>query len=162
MKKQVLLFLLVIVPTLSAGSLFAQETYYVQSLKARIMSSPSFKALVIGEASRGTKLTAIGKDGNWIKVQFYGKNGYVPSILVSSYPPMAKQGFIRAEEYEFREGVRRRASTYTSAAAARGLAQDDRRRIGRDEKTDYESLEKIEKLSMTDDDVRRFMEGGNP
>jgi uncharacterized protein YgiM (DUF1202 family) len=142
------------------GAAYALDAYYVQSVKARILSAPSFKASTLGEASKGTKLTAIGKEGSWIKVSFYGKQGYVSSILVSPYPPMARQGLIKADGSELQQGVRRRASTYTSAAAARGLAQDDRRRLGGEEKSDYTGLEKMEAITPSDAEVFRFMEAG--
>lgn len=141
-------------------SAYAQGPYYVQSVKAKIMTSPSFKAIVLGEASKGTKLVAVGKEGNWIKVTYYGQQGYVSSILVSPYPPMARQGLIKADEAELRQGVRRRASTYTSAAAARGLAQDDRRRLSGEERSDYVGLEQLEAITVSDAEVARFMEGG--
>lgn len=144
----------------AAGQAWAQGVMYVQSAKAKVMSAPSFKAASLGEASRGTKLAFIRKEGTWVKVSYYGKEGFVSSILVSPYPPMAKAGMIKAEDTDLQQGVRRRASTYTSAAAARGLAQDDRRRISRDEKADYDGLEKVEAFTVTPDEVARFMEGG--
>ena len=147
---------------LSASAVPAQTTYYVQSAKAKIMSAPSFKAATLGEASRGTKLTFLKKEGTWVKLSYYGKEGYVASILVSPYPPLAQAGMIKAEDTDLQQGVRRRASTYTSAAAARGLAQDDRQRLSRDEKVDYGGLEKVEAFTVSPDEVTRFMEGGKP
>ncbi len=146
----------------SAEGFAATDSYYVQSARAKVMASPSFKAAVLGEASRGTKLSFIGKQGRWIKVSFYGKEGYVPALLVTPHPPLAMRGLIRAEESDFRDSVRRRASTYTSAAAARGLVQDDRRRLGGSEKADFESLEKVEAFDVTEAEVARFLEGGRP
>jgi len=138
----------------------AQEVYYVQSVKAKILSNPSFKASVVGEASRGTRLNAIGKDGSWVKVNYYGKDGYVAAILLSSSPPMAKHTMIKAGDSDFQQGVRRRASTYTSAAAARGLAADDRRRLSGDDKIDYDGLDRIEKFTVSEAELTKFMEGG--
>jgi len=145
---------------LAASSVFAQQNYYVQSLRAKVLSAPSFKASVLGEASRGTKLQAIKKEGRWVKIKFYGKTGYVASLLVTPYPPLARRGLIRAEGGDFQQSVRRRASTYTSAAAARGLAQDDRRRISGQEKSDFDALERVEAFTVSDADVARFMEDG--
>jgi len=138
----------------------AQETFYVQSVKAKVLSAPSFKASVLGEASRGTRLSSIGKDGSWVKVSYYGKDGYVAAILLSAYPPMAKHTMIRAGDADFQQGVRRRASTYTSAAAARGLAADDRRRLGGEEKLDYDGLERVENYVVSNAELTKFMEGG--
>ena len=137
----------------------AQETYYVQSVKAKVLAAPSFKATILGEASRGTRLSSVGKDGSWIKVNYYGKEGYVAAILVSTAPPMAKHTMIKAGDTDFQQGVRRRASTYTSAAAARGLAADDRRRLSGEDKLDYDSLEKVERYAVSDAELTKFMEG---
>lgn len=159
MKRTVLVWMAALF-VLMCGAAYALEPYYVQSVKAKIMTAPSFKAIALGEASKGTKLTAVAKEGSWIKVSYYGQTGYVSSILVSPYPPMARQGLIKAEQSELRQGVRRRASTYTSAAAARGLAQDDRRRLSGEEKSDYVGLEKMEAMTVSDGEIVRFMEGG--
>ncbi len=138
----------------------AQETYYVQSVKAKVHSAPSFKASVLGEASRGTRLNSIGRSGSWLKVSYYGKDGYVAAILVSVSPPMAKHTMIKAGDADFQQGVRRRASTYTSAAAARGLAADDRRRLSGEDRLDYDGLERVEKYTISDAELTKFMEGG--
>ncbi len=135
------------------------EAYYVQSLKAKIMSAPSFKSGVLGEAAKGTRLVSSGREGSWVKVSFKGKDGYVSSMLLSNHAPLERVSMITGEEGVIKQSVRRRASTYTSAAAARGLAADDRRRLSRDEKTDYGALEKIETFTLSADDVARFMEG---
>lgn len=148
------------VVVLSCGAAFAQDVWYVQSTKAKVLAAPSFKASVVGEAGKGAKLKALGREGSWIKVSYYGKEGYVSSILVSPYPPLARQGLIKADESDLQQGVRRRASTYTSAAAARGLAQDDRKRLGGEEKSDYNGLEKMEQFTVSEAEVVRFMEGG--
>jgi hypothetical protein len=142
-----------------AAILWAQDIYFVQSQKARVMSAPSFKGKIMGEAGKGTKLISSGREGSWIKVGFYQKEGYVSSLLLSKYPPMEKQTLIKGNEADLRQSVRRRASTYTSAAAARGLAQDDRRRLSAEEKADYGGLEKMESLSVSSHEVARFMEG---
>lgn len=148
---------------LAAGSLvFAEELYYVQSSKAKVMSAPSFKAVTLGTVVKGHKFTALGKDKNWVKVKYDHQEGYVSSILLSTQPPMQKVGVIKADEGEIKSGVRRRASTYTSAAAARGLTADDRRRMSAEEKTDYDSLEKIEAIALTSEDVLKFQEGMKP
>ncbi|MHB8844665.1 MAG: SH3 domain-containing protein [Nitrospirota bacterium] len=159
MKRSVLMLMAAAI-VLLCGAAYALEPYYVQSVKAKIMTAPSFKATALGEAGRGTKLTAVAKEGSWIKVSYFGQVGYVSSILVSPYPPLARQGLIKAEGAELRQGVRRRASTYTSAAAARGLAQDDRRRLSGEEKSDYVGLETLEAISVSDAEIDRFMEAG--
>ena len=139
---------------------FAQQTYYVQSVKAKVMSEASFKSKLIAEVGRGYKLPGLGKEGTWVKVKYGSMTGFVPSLLVSSTPPLEKQSVIKGEESALQQNVRRRASTYTSAAAARGLAADDRRRLSKEEKVDYESLEQIESVVVSEAEIQKFIEGG--
>jgi hypothetical protein len=159
MKKMFLILMMVVAGVLLTNGLYAQTEYYVQSVKAKVMSGPSFKSGVISEVSRGHKLTSSGREGSWVKVRISDKDGYVSSLLVSPHPPFEKTEVIKGVDAEIKQGVRRRASSYTSAAAARGLAQDDRRRLSREEKIDYESLEKMEAFTLSSDEVSRFMEG---
>jgi hypothetical protein len=159
MKKLFLFFVIVVAGGLMTTMLFAETDYYVQSVKAKVMSGPSFKSGIISEVSRGYKLTSSGREGSWVKVRISDKDGYVSSLLVSTHPPFEKTGIIKGEEADIKQGVRRRASSYTSAAAARGLTQDDRRRLGQEEKIDYDSLERVESFTLSPDEINRFMEG---
>ncbi|MEW6213644.1 MAG: SH3 domain-containing protein [Nitrospirota bacterium] len=143
---------------LCCTSLIAQDVYYVQSLKAKVMSTPSFKSEVLGEVSKGYRFVSTGKEGNWVKVRYNSKDGYVSALLLSNHPPIERQALITGEESEIKESVRRRVSTFASAAAARGLTQEDRKRLSREEEADYESLEEIESFSLSTEEIIRFME----
>ncbi len=158
MKRSISMVLLMVASLCSIAA-SAAETYYVQSLKARIMAAPSFKSEVLGEVVKGTKLVASGRQGSWMKIVFKNKTGYVSSMLVSNHTPIERVSLIRGDEGDIKQSVRRRASTYTSAAAARGLAADDRRRLSKEEKVDYGALEKIEAFTLNADDLTRFREG---
>ncbi len=158
--KKILLFLGAFTAcVLYATVLYAQSVYYVQSVKAKVMSGTSFKSPVLGEVGKGFKFQSSGKQGSWVRVRFKDHDGYISSLVVSTHPPLSRAGVIKAEDSEIKQGVRRRASSYTSAAAARGLAQDDRRRLSKEEKADYDSLEKVESFKLSPDEISRFMEG---
>jgi hypothetical protein len=159
MKKIVVLAVLFLAGIFYSTALYAQNMYYVQSVKAKVMSSTSFKAPVLGEVGKGYKFDASGREGSWVKVKFNDREGYVSSLVLSTHPPFGKTGVIKADDGDIKQGVRRRASSYTSAAAARGLAQDDRRRLSKEEKADYDSLDKIEAFKVTPDELSKFMEG---
>lgn len=157
--KRKLLFMMIALTMLSSTTLYAQTVYYVQSVKAKVMSGPTFKSPVVGEVAKGHKFISSGKEGGWVKVKLEDKEGYVSALLLSTHQPLERVGVISGEETEIKQGVRRRASSYTSAAAARGLAQDDRRRLGREEKADYDSLDQIESFKLSPEEINRFMEG---
>lgn len=159
MKKVLFLFAVPLVLATSVA-LAAQETYYVQSAKAKILNEPSFKSPVVREVQKGQTLIALGKEGNWIKVKIEFETGYVSALVVSKQPPMNRIAMIRAEDQELRQSVRRRASTYSSAAAARGLTQESRRRLSKDEKADYFNLQKVEAITVSREAVEKFLKGG--
>jgi uncharacterized protein YgiM (DUF1202 family) len=159
MKKILVLLVLLMTSVFFATVVSAQGEYYVQSVKAKVMSSASFKSAVVGEVGKGFKFVSPGKDGAWVKVKYNDKEGYVSSLLLSTHPPFDKTTVIKADESDIKQGVRRRASSYTSAAAARGLAQEDRRRLSKEEKADYDSLDKIESFKLSSEEINRFMEG---
>jgi uncharacterized protein YgiM (DUF1202 family) len=158
MRKVIWLVVILGASMVCAAALYAQTVYYVQSVKAKVMSGAAFKSPVIGEVAKGHKFVSSGREGGWIKVSHGGKDGYVSSLLLSTRPPLEKAALIKGEDAEIKQGVRRRASSYTSAAAARGLAADDRRRLSKEEKVDYESLEKMEAFQLSADEINRFME----
>jgi hypothetical protein len=160
MKRNITLFLLatgLLFMTTLAG---AQEVYFVQSAKAKIMKTPSFKGGVVAILQRGHRLQMLAKEGSWIKVDFGAGQGYVAKLLVTNRPPMARLGLIKGDDELLSKNVRRRASTYTSAAAARGLATDDRRRLSAEQEVDYKSLERMEAFTVTEEDLASFQKGG--
>ena len=137
----------------SAGS----NVLYVQSSKAKIMKSPSFKSKVVTTAKRGHKLTVVSKKGRWYEVKSGSKTGWVSRLLVSKRPPLKKVSvFAKANKRIISRKARRRASVMTTAAAARGLAEDDRRRLGAETKNDYAALERVEAINVTEAEVESF------
>ncbi|MBI5889841.1 MAG: SH3 domain-containing protein [Nitrosomonadales bacterium] len=162
MKKHIVLLAVLVANMLYAAAVCAEQFYYVQSVKAKILSAPSFRSKVVAEVGMGQKLDMKGREGIWIKVANGNKEGYVSSLLVSTHPPLQKRGFIKANDAEIKMGVRRRSSAFASAAAARGLTKEDRMRADTEERVDYTALGRMEALSFSDDEVTQFAEGSKP
>lgn len=162
MKRTVMLVVMFVVSVFFSTALYAQTVYYVQSVKAKVMTGPAFKSPVAGEVARGHKFVFSGRQGGWVKVKYKDKEGYVSSLLLSTHPPLEKTVLIKGDDAEIKQGVRRRASSYTSAAAARGLAADDRRRLSSEGTVDYSALEKVEAFTVSSEEVMKFSEGGKP
>lgn len=160
MKKLLLLFAMFAANMLYAAVLRAEPVYYVQSANARIWIGSSFMSKVIADVGKGQMLTSTGQEGRWIKVKFNGKDGYIPSLLLSTHPPLKRAEVIKAEDPDIKQGVRRRASSFTVAAAARGLTKEDRERGEIEEGVNFNALKKMESLTFTDDEIVQFMEGG--
>ena len=151
------LFCAAAVVWLASPAFSAEQVLYVQSTKAKIMSMPSFKGKLVAEVGKGYKLVSSGKEGGWYKVRYGSYDGYVSSFLLSPNPPLEKQSVLKTDDTAERSSVRRRASTYTSAAAARGLAADDRRRLSKEDRSDYLALQQVESMVITDEDLQKFM-----
>lgn len=154
------MFAMLLPSILYAAFALADAVYYVQSTNANVRSDPSFGSKVIAKVAKGQTLASISKDGSWIKVKVEGKEGYISSLLVSTHPPLEKQTVIKADDEEIKPTARRRASSYTSAAAARGLTDEDKKREGIEDSGDYKALDKMESLKVTPEEVTKFKETG--
>lgn len=140
---------------------FASEVVYVQGIEANILSKPSLSASSLGKALRGDKLIVVEKAGGWYRVNYRDKNGWVAKILVAPNPPMKKiAAALTGEEASIEKEARRRASAVTLAAAARGLTEEDRKRLGQKEMADYFSLERLEAIVISESEVFDFMRKG--
>jgi uncharacterized protein YgiM (DUF1202 family) len=161
MKKQLILFMMFLASTLYAAALFATDSaYYVQSIKAQVRLEPSFKSKIIAEIVKGKMLTSTGREGSWVKVKVDGKDGYIPYLLLSTHPPLEKAVAIKADDSEIKQNVRRRASSFSSAAAARGLTKEERQREGLEDSVDYNAVKKMESLSLPADEVTKLGDEG--
>ena len=156
MKRIAVLIALLMTVLFGATNVYAESAYYVQSASAKILAQPSFRSKVITEVRMGEKLIAIGKDGSWIKVSKAGKEGYISSLLLSSHPPMKKIEIIKADDVEINQGVRRRASSFSSAAAARGLTKEDRVRADNEDEADYGAVKRMESMKVKSEEVDQF------
>jgi uncharacterized protein YgiM (DUF1202 family) len=162
MKKQLLMVLMILPAVLYTTLTSAAETvFYVQSTNASILSAPKFGSRVISRVTKGESLTSLSQEGRWIKVNVDGKIGYISSFLVSNHPPLAKQTVIKADEVdEIKPNARRRASSFTSAAAARGLTSDENKEEADKNAPDYKAVEKMEAVKVTPAEVTKFKETG--
>lgn len=135
------------------------EDLYVQSIKAPIFSSPSIGSQVVVEAQRGEVLKDPVKEGNWFKVNYKATTGWVSRLLVAYKPPSGKVSILEETEEKLEKGSRRRASAFATAAAARGLAEE-RARISDKLKVDYNGLEWMETILISDEEATMFIRKG--
>ena len=159
MKKRISLITLFLISAFYSQVLFATTVYYVQSSYAKIVAEPSFSAKVVTVIGSGEQLTSTGREGNWIKVSFHNHQGYVHSLLLSTRPPLRKTQLISSNDSEINNGVRRRSSTFMTAAATRGLTKEDHNRSDNEDAVDFEALKKMESLVLTDTEIDKFIGG---
>jgi len=155
--KKISIFVLIFMSYAVSG--FAADVY-VRSVRAKIFAKPSFKSEIIEVATRGETLATLKKQGKWIKVDFSGKTGWVSKYLVSNSPPMKRVSLLAGGK-SLQKSSRRRASAFTSVAAARGLSDYDRARRGqKGYMVDFDALERMEGINIDEDEAVKFIEAG--
>ncbi|MDT8317763.1 MAG: SH3 domain-containing protein [bacterium] len=160
MKKVVVLLLILI---FCATNTFAAQLY-VKSMRAKVLSKPSLKSKIVGIAKRGAIVEEVKKQGKWIEVKYKTtkgwKKGWVSKYLLSTRPPMKRVSLLARGE-NLQKTSRRRASAFTSVAAARGLTDYDRARRGRKGyDVDFAALDRMDKINISEDEALKFIEQG--
>lgn len=152
--------ILIILTCLSAAAAFAEETVYVKANKAKLMATPEFNAALVLTIEKGTALQVKATQGRWLQVTVQDKTGWVSQLLVGNEPPLNQATPLNTGDQSIKQDSRRRASATASAAAARGLRNDDRARQSDDAVSDYSALEKMDKLDVSEDEAVKFIEEG--
>ena len=156
----VLAFLFILFPTLSYSF-----DLYVHSVKASLYQAPSIGSKKIIELKKGSKIVCIEEKTNWYKVRHKGKDGWVYKLMVRKSPPLETKGLFTRLKSLFwrvrmlRERSRRRPSSFTITAAARGL-RDKRQRFADKYRLDYEAVEKMESIEISDNQALEFLMKG--
>lgn len=142
-----------------AVTVYAADTLYVQSVKAKLLSGPKFSSPVAGEVKKGDKLDIIGSEGRWYQVTTGSLQGWVNKLCVGERPPMARITVIKGNKFDLEDKARKRVSSFTSAGAARGLTPAERKRLSGQILADYLSLRELEALSekITEQEIEAFM-----
>jgi len=127
------------------------DDVFVLSKVAPLLDAPRFNATTLAEPSKGTALTILTDENNWLQVDYLGQTGWVSRWLVGTEPPKDKvthlDGELDADE------VRLRASEVTTAGAIRGLSEGETEFGG---STDYSELEHMEGLRPDPSELAEF------
>lgn len=142
-----------------AGISFA-ETYYLQTANARVMSKASFASDPLGVVRSGYSFSSLGKEGDWLKLDFNGKKGYIPALQAATSPPLARRNSVPGETATPKLSSRTRSSQVVAVAGVKGLTYEDRARDSARERADYASLEKMEAIKVLPEEIAAFLKGG--
>jgi len=104
-------------------SLGKAETFYIKSLKAPLLDQADPKAKIKLAIERGIEVKSIKIEDLFVKVNFNNQDGYINKLFLSSTPVINKSSLLN-ENVDITSKARKRASGFTSAAAARGLKED--------------------------------------
>ncbi|RAP33046.1 hypothetical protein DID77_03705 [Candidatus Marinamargulisbacteria bacterium SCGC AG-439-L15] len=162
MKKEKLIFIasLYFGLALILGPSYAEEkteqTLYIKSMQTNIHSQSAPSSPIITTLKRGEKVQKIDEKKPWIKIKTSSHEGWVHGFAVSKSAPQ-KRVSILAQKQDIASSARKRARTFTSAAAARGLAESGKKSIRAKQLPDYESLSKLEDTIIDEVEAVRFI-----
>lgn len=147
----------------SVTSGFAEEALFVQPYRVKIYAKPSIAAEVLGSVDSGFQFVPAGRERNWVKLPFKGKQGFIPAVQTARTPPLGKSA-TQASDDAPKLGARARTSSSSAVVAGmKGLTYEDRARITKGEMSDFETLDKVDALKITPDELKQFqLEGGQP
>ncbi len=146
------LFLSLLITTAQAASLM-----YVNSKKVNIYQQADYKSPVVTELKKGDELQVIQQGDKWIKVKNASVSGWVPGYSLTDNRPSEEKVsiFNRIKNFFGGNKSRSRVSTISTAGGIRGLSEEEGEASG---KKDFQEVEKMEQIKVTDEDVEKFEE----
>lgn len=131
---------------------------YVNSLQITPTETDSLNAKKLDiTIPRGTAVEQIETKNTFSKIQYKNQEGWVPSIVLTEKEPLKKVSTLNNTDVDISKSARKRASGYTSAAAARGLTESGKKRINSLQAPDYEALNKMEKGKAKEKEAVEFV-----
>ncbi|NQU65602.1 MAG: hypothetical protein HQ517_15145 [SAR324 cluster bacterium] len=156
MKKRILGAVLVGICFFAVNSLATAKTLYVRSYLTYLLTSPEQQGKKIVKLVRGTAVEQISLKGDWINVEVNNQNGWLQKRVLTSTP--VKEGkSLLSKKVDIATKARKRASSYTSTAAARGLTSMDQPSGDSIYKPDYEALEMVEAREIDEATAVEFL-----
>ena len=119
------------------------DTLYVRSYKIRLTESPNRNSKKLLVLKRGDKVKKLDAQKNWIKIRYKKTEGWLNRLALSKKPPKRRVSLF-AKKIDITSRARKRASTFTSAAAARGLMDSGNGKLVAEKGPDFVALAKIE------------------
>lgn len=157
MKKALFISILFLV---IAGFLSA-DTLYVKSRMCPLFDEAKPGAEKIIVLKQGDELEVLEVKGPWIQVTAEGKTGWVKKMFTGDAPPLEKIEEGKGLNDLSNVVSRRRASAYTtSAAATRGLSSDnvrDRENLSFDD-YDFNSIDWLDEFTYSEEEIVEFAE----
>lgn len=106
------------------SSLSEAKDLFVKSLKAPLLKEGKVGAAVITTLDRGTKLEEVKIADKFTQVKSGAEIGFINQLFLSQTPLPGQKDSLLNQDVDISSKARKRASGFTSAAAARGLKED--------------------------------------
>lgn len=94
-----------------------KAAYISSNASANLRSGPSTSTTSLGKLPKNTKITIIAEEGDWYKVSYDGKEGYISKTLVTEGEPPASATSSRSQE-EPRTNATATTSTTSSVSGS--------------------------------------------
>jgi uncharacterized protein YgiM (DUF1202 family) len=158
MKKLIYVTLLCI----TGSPALAAQTFYVQSVKAKLQARPAYQSPLVATLARGDAVQVLEKDKRWYKVTYQQQTGWISRLVLGATPPGDKITVLDAAggNAKMESNARRRASSSNTAAATRGLRGDSRSRMSDEGHADYSALETMKSQAVTEQEALEFLQEG--
>lgn len=137
------------------SSALQAENLYIKSYKVKPMESLTSKKSM-APITRGTKVEKLFLEQQWVKIDYNGKSGWVHKLSVSSRPPVKRVSLL-AKNIDISTVARKRASSFTSTGAARGLSDVSKIKLADRIAPNFELLQEIENVVVDPEQAVAFL-----
>ena len=152
MKKTLILVTLLLIP----WSLLAEDAF-VRGMRVYLLEDATIRAERLTQIKRGEKLFVINRERIFSQVIYNGQNGWVLNRLLSSQP-IKKRVSILASNKDIKSFARKRASSYSSTAAARGLTKSGSASVNRTNAASEQQLLSLESQQIDPEAAFNFIQ----
>ncbi|MBU3915978.1 hypothetical protein KKA14_10625 [bacterium] len=132
------------------------KSMFVTSLKVNMTEAPKYGTKALLVLKRGDQVEEMSQDKSWVKVKYNNTSGWVHKLVLSDKPPRKRISMLD-RKVDITSKARKRASTFTSAAAARGLVTADKEELVKKEEHDFVALAKIENVFVDPEEALSFI-----
>ncbi len=156
LKIRTILIFIISLAILSFSTVLVGKTIYVKSFKVNMTETPQKGAKKLLVLKRGLEVKKLKVDKSWVKIRYKNTEGWVHKFALSDIPPRKRISLL-FKKVDITSKARKRASTFTSAAAARGLVVSDKDSLVAREKHDFVALAKMENVMVDPEQAILFI-----
>ena len=131
------------------------DTWFIKSYKVNPTKTVGGKEKM-ELLKRGFPVKVIERVKHWKKIEFNGKTGWVHKLALSKKAPRKRVSLL-AKKVNISSKARKRASSFTSAAAARGLMDSEKSNLNLLKKPDYMALSEMVALAVSIEEATLFI-----
>lgn len=132
------------------------KTMYVKSFKIKLTATPQHSSKALLTLKRGEQVKIIKTENSWVKISFKNTEGWVHKFALSKKVPRKRISLLH-RKVDITSKARKRASSFTSAAAARGLVNSKDNKLVAKHKQDFVALANMESVIVDPEDAIFFI-----